>query len=131
MSNFSGCCNCGEIKYQVTGKIAKVVNCHCNLCRKMNGSAFSTYAIVSESDFMLLSGKLNIHKVSENAKKYFCGICGTPIFNSNPKYPEVKILHFGTLNLSSKLMPEINIYCESEVHWIRKINELPSIKQGF
>jgi hypothetical protein len=42
-------CNCTLIKPQVDlDKIKTIVNYHCNLCRGMNGSVFSTYAAVSE-----------------------------------------------------------------------------------
>jgi hypothetical protein len=40
MSNLKGSCNCGSAKYEVSGAVKKVVNCHCTLCRKVNGSAF-------------------------------------------------------------------------------------------
>lgn len=131
MSVFKGSCNCGAIKYQVSGKVQKTINCHCNLCRKMNGSAFSTYVIFLESDFEILSGKLKSHSVSEHATKHFCGNCGTSIFNSNPKFAGLKIVYFGTLALANELIPEINIYSESELEWVSSINGLPSFKQGI
>jgi hypothetical protein len=131
MSVFKGSCNCGAVKYQVSGEAQKIVNCHCNLCRKMNGAAFSTYVIFLENDFKILSGELKSNSVSENATKYFCGNCGTPIFNSNPKFVGLTIVYFGTLALANELVPEINIYSESELEWVRSINRLPSFEQGI
>lgn len=130
MSSIKGSCNCNAVTYQVTGDIKKVVNCHCNLCRKMNGAVFSTYAAVLTSDFSLLSGELKSHKVSENATKHFCPNCGTPIFNSNPKLAGLNILHLGSLDTSKELTPDVNIYCESEVSWAKNVNSIPSIDQG-
>ncbi len=97
----------------------------------MNGSAFSTYVIFLESDFEILSGKLKSHSVSEHATKHFCGNCGTSIFNSNPKFAGLKIIYLGTLALANELVPEINIYSESELEWVSSINGLPSFKQGI
>lgn len=131
MSSIKGSCNCKAVTYQVLGDIKKVVNCHCNLCRKMNGSAFSTYAAVLTSDFTMLSGELKSHKVSENATKHFCGECGTPIYNTNPKLAGLNILHLGSLDLSSELVPDVNIHCESEISWSKSVNSIPSIGQGI
>ncbi len=130
MQKLTGSCNCGAVQYQVTGDIKNIVNCHCNICRKMNGSAFSTYVAVSGDDFKLLNGKLKRHKVSSHAEKNFCGQCGTPIFNSNPKYAGLKILHFGSLDNSINLEPKINIYCESRLDWLDKLPEITSLEQG-
>ncbi len=38
----SGSCLCGGVKYEVSGGIQTVTNCHCSLCRKMSGSAFAS-----------------------------------------------------------------------------------------
>jgi hypothetical protein len=131
MSKLTGSCNCGAINYDVDGDVRSVVNCHCNLCRKMNGSAFSTYVAVSDDHFKLLNGDLVVHKVSEHAEKSFCGKCGTPIFNSNPKYAGLKILHFGSLDDSLNLEPKVNIYCESRLDWLGKLADITSMEQGL
>jgi len=131
MSKLTGSCNCGAIKYDVVGDIRSIVNCHCNMCRKMNGSAFSTYVIVSDDDFKLLSGGLKTHKISEHGEKSFCGECGTPIFNSHPQYAGLKILHLGSLGDSSNLEPKVNIYCESRLDWLGHLPEVASLEQGL
>lgn len=131
MSDFSGSCSCGAIRYRVEGEIKSVVNCHCNMCRKMNGSAFSTYVAVVDDDFELLSGQPASHQVSENATKRFCGDCGTPIYNSNPKYAGLKILHLGSIDDSLDIEPRANIYCESQLGWPDRLSEISKLPQGF
>lgn len=130
MSNIKGNCNCGSVKYEVSGTVKKVVNCHCTLCRKMNGSAFSTYAIVLNTDFKLITGHLTSHQVSTSARKYFCGSCGTPIYNSNPKLEGLVILYLGSLDSALELTPDINIYCDSKLDWIYNIADFLSVPQG-
>ncbi|GLS92040.1 hypothetical protein GCM10007916_31100 [Psychromonas marina] len=131
MSHIKGSCNCESVKFQISGDIKKTLNCHCKLCRKMNGAVFSTYAVVLTSDFSLLTGKLNSFKVSESATKHFCGKCGTPIYNTNPKFAGLNILHFGSLDLSPELVPDVNIYCESEITWAKSLNTIPSLQNGI
>jgi hypothetical protein len=131
MKKLTGSCNCGAVRYEVDGESKNVVNCHCGLCRKMNGAAFSTYVVVLESDFRLLGGELRSWEVSENSTKFFCAKCGTPIFNANPKFEGLRILHLGSLDDSLNVAPQVNIYCESQVGWLDGIKELLSLDQGI
>ena len=124
MHKLDGNCNCGAVSFEINqDDIKTIVNCHCNLCRKMNGAAFSTYVAVLDSGFKLRQGTNNIqkHQVSINAYKHFCSICGTPIYNKSHKYNGTTIVHFGALNNTAELKPLINIYCESKLSWLDKI----------
>ncbi len=131
MSNLSGSCNCGSITYDVTGKVRSVVNCHCGICRKMNGSAFSTYVAVADEDITITGDCLQCHNVTESAKKHFCKKCGTPIFNSNPKYSGLKILHLGSLDSPLDFAPNVNIYCESRLDWLHHLPDITSLEKGL
>jgi hypothetical protein len=126
-----GSCNCQSVQYEVDGAIKKIVNCHCNLCRKMNGSAFSTYAVVLDTDFKLTSGTLVSTKVTDKSSKSVCDYCYTPIYNQNPEYAGLKMLYLGSLESNNNLLPEINIYCESRLTWLDTINKLPKFDQAI
>lgn len=133
MNLLDGACNCTLVKFQVDlSKIKTIVNCHCNFCRGMNGSAFSTYVAVLEDGFAMICGsdKLKSYPVSINAQKCFCTNCGTPIYNINPKYKGVKILHFGTIPDLKTFVPKANIYCESKLEWIDRLNSIESFSQA-
>ncbi|KXF81923.1 GFA family protein [Enterovibrio coralii] len=117
----TGSCNCQSVSFEVSGDIKNVVNCHCGLCRGMNGTPFSTYAVVVESDFRLISGELSLYSATESAEKYFCGKCGTPIYNRNSKYSGLNMVYFGTLKSRDTLAPAVNIFGESKVDWLSGI----------
>ncbi|ALS96883.1 GFA family protein [Lacimicrobium alkaliphilum] len=125
-----GSCNCNSVHFSASADIRAIVNCHCNLCRKMNGGAFSTYVVVADEGFVLTKGCLKTVQVSENATKSFCESCGTPIFNQNPKLAGLKILYFGSIDTPSNLEPAINIYCESQLSWVTQVASLPNFAQG-
>ncbi len=131
MSILSGSCNCGAITYQVTGDVRSVVNCHCGLCRKMNGAPFSTYVAVADKDIALSGDGLHVHNVTNNARKHFCKKCGTPIYNTNRQYADLTILHLGSLDSPTELVPQLNIYCESQLSWLEKLPDLSSLEQGL
>ena len=39
---YKGECLCGAIKYEVGAIVSKMAHCHCTMCRKFHGSAYST-----------------------------------------------------------------------------------------
>lgn len=124
----NGRCSCQGVQFKIDlDQLKGIVNCHCNSCRSMNGSAFSTYAAVSETGFAWEDGEdlLQSYALSEKAKKYFCSRCGTPIYNANPKYPGIKIVYLGTVPDLVQMTPNANLFCESKLEWV---DHLPAIQ---
>ncbi|MBO1255004.1 GFA family protein [Alteromonas sp. 5E99-2] len=126
-----GSCNCKSVSFSCGQEIRAIVNCHCNLCRKMNGASFSTYVVVAENELVLESSSLTSFKVSEHATKHFCHLCGTPIYNTNPKLPGLAILHLGAIDSDIEIQPAMNTYCESQLGWVNQIKDLHSFEKGL
>jgi hypothetical protein len=131
--NTSGQCQCGEVSFTVTGELKRLVNCHCNRCREMNGSAFSSYVVIATDNLCITSGQEKLQKfaVSDHINKHFCGNCGTPVYNDNPvTYPGLSMLYLGTLKNTAALMPSINIFCESKLPWVDTLSLIDSVNGG-
>ena len=128
----SGSCKCGAVSYSVESDIRQVVNCHCNTCRKMNGSAFSSYAVVPQKYFSL-SGQENVaeFQIAEGMLKHCCKKCGTPVYNLNSRYPKYCMIYLGSLENSASLVPSRNIYCESMLDWVEHIAAMENYDQDF
>lgn len=122
----TGSCACKAVRYSVNGRIKSVVNCHCDLCKKITGGAFETIALVSERNLRVVSGEKSLvcYALTENADKYFCGICGTPIFNQNKRVPGNSMIHIGSLDKPNSISPTINLHCNSMLSWVRNITAL-------
>jgi hypothetical protein len=129
-SGVSGACTCGSIKYHANADLRRIVNCHCNMCRKMNGSAFSSYAVIPRK-LLVVSGDENLaaYQVTNSARKHFCRECGTPIFNTNEKYPGACMIYLGTLDGSGSHLPSLNIFSESMLGWVDSIGSMARVAQ--
>ncbi|MEO8673572.1 MAG: GFA family protein [Tahibacter sp.] len=121
----NGSCACGSVTFRA-GDALQFVNCHCTLCRGLNGSAFSSYVVVREDSFVVAgSDALCSHTVTDRTTKFFCGKCGTPICNANPTtYPGLRMLYLGTLANASELRPGMNIFCSSKLDWVDSMASL-------
>jgi hypothetical protein len=129
--SLNGACSCASVKYHADADFRRVVNCHCKLCRKMNGSAFSSYAVIPRK-FLMLSGDENLaeYQVTEAARKHFCRNCGTPLFNSNEKYPGACMIYLGSLEESANHSPSLSVFCESMLGWVEDIGSITRIEKG-
>jgi hypothetical protein len=127
-----GSCKCRAVSYRIGTDIRQVVNCHCNACRKMNGSAFSSYAVVPQK-FFSLSGQENVaeFQIAEGMVKHCCKRCGSPVYNLNNRYPKYCMIYLGSLENSTSLVPSRNIYCESMLGWVEHIAAMEKYDQDF
>ena len=130
---FSGGCDCGAIQYELTGPAKLVVNCHCSGCRKRNGSPYSTYCVVSQSDLRIVLGLENLttYENNEGGRKLFCSKCGSPLYKINPRYPGMLMVLYGSLSDSTNLTPSVNVYSEDKLPWVESISSIKSFEKAI
>ena len=130
---FSGGCDCGAIQYELTGPAKLVVNCHCSGCRKRNGSPYSTYCVVSQSDLRIVLGleNLTMYENNEGGRKLFCSKCGSPLYKINPRYPGMLMVLYGSLSDSTNLTPSVNVYSEDKLPWVESISSIKSFEKAI
>ncbi|MDJ0778042.1 MAG: GFA family protein [Gammaproteobacteria bacterium] len=54
---YRGSCLCGEIRFEADGFRPRNGNCHCRMCRKFHGAAYSTFAEVARDRFRWTRGR--------------------------------------------------------------------------
>ena len=131
-NELSGECACGEVSYKIFGEIKAVVNCHCDSCRKYNGTAYTTYCVVKQSDLIVHMG---LDKISTydfgSGHKHVCSKCGSPLYNAHEmKYPGMYMLYYGSISQNYKKAPNFNIYCENKLPWVDDLSQIKSFQQG-
>ncbi len=128
MSGFSGACSCGAVTYKAATSPRRIVNCHCNMCRKLNGSAFSSYLAMPRKE-LLVHGEEHLAKyaVTKHTTKHYCKECGSPLFNLNEKYPGAVMLYLGSAEQPESFVPSVNTFCENMLGWIEQINGMQKL----
>ena len=99
LQQYVGSCLCGAVTYQIDGPIGDIIQCHCQKCRKANGTAYATNAPIAKADFKLTSGQDVVKKYASSAgtERCFCGNCGSPLVSIKADTPEFYRLRIGTL----------------------------------
>lgn len=126
-----GSCLCGDIRYEIDGDLGPAMFCHCSICRKSNGSAFALNAAVHSSDFKLLTGEHHLKRYasSEDANRYFCETCGSPIYSQRLSMPDVLRLRVGTLDDEIPVEKASHIFVASKAAWDEIHDDLPQFAQ--
>ncbi len=104
----SGGCQCGAVRYRLSGSIPPAYACHCGECKKQSASAFSM-SIPLTYDALTVTGSPKFFETtafSGNRKyNYFCGDCGTRLWHSGSNPPSAITLKVGTLDHSGDIEP--------------------------
>ena len=117
-----GSCQCGNIRYQITGDPLVAIACHCNDCRKLSGSAFSTVLVVIAKD-LTVEGTLNLwERATDTGRRshaYFCPDCGNRIYHQDPNKPHIIRIRSGSLDQPEIPEPLIHVFAERTQSWLR------------
>ncbi|MDX2465237.1 MAG: GFA family protein [Porticoccus sp.] len=127
-----GSCLCEEVKYEYDGLINEVAVCHCNQCKRAQGTPFVTNAPIEleKCKFTNDSGSLKTYFSSANKKRVFCGSCGSPLYSQRTDMPETIRLRLGTVTEGHIPEPNYEIYCESKSDWFSANTERPKYEQN-
>lgn len=127
-----GGCQCGQLRYSITGEPIAVVACHCGHCQKQSGSAFGMTMVIKKSAFKWLAGqprKIELTADSGNKKKgEFCGNCGSRIRNENAMLPDSYNLKPGTLDDTSWFEPIAHVWVGTKQPWSNIPEGMPTFE---
>jgi len=74
-----GGCQCGAVRYVLTGTPVMAALCHCTMCRRANAAPAVGWAMFSEEQVRFTKGPPTQYASSPEAKRGFCAQCGTQI----------------------------------------------------
>jgi len=113
----TGECFCGQIKYQIDGKLRDARSCHCSQCRKAFSSQASAYALVNADDFTWLAGEqlLTSYISQHGFGLQFCKICGSTLCGTHNG--QVHGVTLGCLNGDPDVEIGMHIYVGSKAKW--------------
>jgi len=124
-----GGCLCGKVHYQVTGPLIGADHCHCSMCRRQHGAAFSTYANFNPGDFSWIAGEqlVKIYETSAGGGWCFCSACGSTLAGTDNG--EITAITLGTVEGDPGIRPESHIFVGSKARWLDINDDLPQFEQ--
>ncbi|MBY3132423.1 GFA family protein [Rhizobium laguerreae] len=121
----TGGCQCGAVRFRISGRLGRPSICHCRMCQKQFGGFFSALVTAPEEGMEWTRGEPSYFQSSVNIERGFCSDCGTPMTYRHPGGLELAI---GTFDDRSDLAPLIQVNYEAHLPWVEKIFEAPVLK---
>jgi len=78
-----GKCLCGSVRFELSGVVPNLYQCHCSLCRKVTGSSANAALKVDLAQLTWSDGEDLVRKYESESgfKSHFCSLCGSPLPN--------------------------------------------------
>lgn len=123
----AGGCLCGAVRFEIVGDLAPIQICHCEDCRKAQGSAFAANMPVAVERLRLISGQdlLRAYESSPGKARVFCSTCGSPLFSRLAARPDVVRIRAGTLDPGAPTSVGFHFFTDSKADWWTIDDDLP------
>lgn len=95
-SEHQGGCQCGRIRYSVSGTPKEAYLCHCRMCQRATGGVSIAFVSFKQADIAWQS-EPHWYASSPIAKRPFCASCGTPLgfrFNESSEHMDLTVGSF-------------------------------------
>ena len=119
MTERSGGCLCGQVRYRITAEPAASRICWCRDCQRIAGNG--TVNVMFASDAIEVSGTVVGHTrradSGNEVTRRFCPACGAHLFADSTGRPGLTVVRVGTLDDPSSVRPSANIWSASAPAW--------------
>jgi hypothetical protein len=116
-----GGCQCGEVRYRLTGAPVWLTVCHCSECKRQSGGTFGMSMRMHAADVMLVKGELKCWTRTADSggtvNCFFCGACGIRVWHE-PAGSGFLHIKPGTLDDGSQLAPRYEGWTRRKAPWL-------------
>jgi hypothetical protein len=109
MTQFTGGCQCGDVRFVAMGRPYRVGICHCLDCRKHHGALFHASAIFP-MEAVTVTGEVRDYR-----GRFFCPRCGSPVFGQSGDEVEVNL---GALDATDQFKPTYELWMDRREAWL-------------
>jgi hypothetical protein len=130
MSNITGGCHCGAIRYQVDGELIVHALCHCIDCRRHAGAPVVGWTMYKADAVKVTKGQPKVYRSSEHARRHFCDNCGTGLFYINENMmPGIIDIQSATYDDPDAVPASMHIQVAERIRWMEGAHELPAFER--
>ena len=126
-----GGCLCGAVRYEIEGPVYDVHHCHCSMCRKSHGTAYSTFARLDASGFRYTKGddQVRAYRSSAPIERAFCATCGARLTIRFDGMPDTTWVSVGTLDDDPGVAAHCHMFVASKAPWHEISDALPQFPE--
>jgi hypothetical protein len=114
-------CQFGQLQVEVPGPTVAVVACHCLACQKRSGSPFGVAAFYPHAQVKITGEAKHFARATELGQPFdhfFCPECGTTVFMSGKKNPDVTGIPVGLFDDEHSMQPIRSVWEDRRHDWV-------------
>lgn len=115
-------CHCGAVSLAFVPPLSPPINCHCGLCRRLGGSAFTTWLSLPRATLEVHSEvPLSRYQPTVHLERHFCPRCGTHVMTLDTRHPAIAGIPAGLVDDALVPAPAGDYFVSHKAPW----HELP------
>ncbi len=122
MSQLTGGCLCGAVRYTVSAEPLISGVCHCRDCQRFTGSAFAALVAVTKEALAITGTMKTFTSLGGSGRpvlRQFCSECGSSVAVETGSAPGRVVINIGTLDEPKSITPKLEIFCDDALPWVR------------
>lgn len=124
-SRLEGGCQCGAVRYAISGAPLLTALCHCTMCRRANAAPAVAWAMYKAEQVEFTKRKPAEFASSPEARRGFCAACGTPICFTASFLPGLIDITIGSLDQPQAVPPALHYWDKERLPWLKFADGLP------
>lgn len=120
-----GGCQCGAVRYAITGEPVLAAICHCTMCRRAHAAPAVAWAMYQEPQVSFSKAQPHTFASSPEAKRGFCPVCGTQISFTASFLPGLVDITIGSLDHPESIKPTLHYWHSKRLPWAEFVDSLP------
>lgn len=123
--DLEGGCDCGSLRYRLTGEPYDSGYCHCRICQRTSGAPAQAFARYHAADFAYIKGKPKIYLSSDWGQREYCPDCGSQLLYRGREAPFDVAVNTPTLDNPEAIPPRQHVWHRSRIGWYQIGDKLP------
>lgn len=120
MSDLTGGCLCGAVRYEGHAEPMVTGHCYCEDCRRSSGTTHCTHAMLPAAT-VTFTGATSVYDRPADSgnvvSRHFCPACGSPIYSTNAGMPGFVFLRASSLDDPGQVTPQMSVYASRAPAW--------------
>ena len=123
--SIEGGCQCGAIRYRITGAPLMAALCHCSMCRRANAAPAVAWAMYPQEQVVFLKDSPTVYESSPGARRGVCGRCATQVSFTADYIPGLIDITIGSLDDPALVPPSLHYWESRRLPWLHLADGLP------
>lgn len=124
-NSLEGGCQCGDIRYEISGDPMMAAICHCSMCRRANAAPVVAWAMYAQEQVRFTQAEPLTYASSPEARRGFCPRCGTQISFTASFLPGLIDITIGSLDQPEAVPPTLHYWHSKHLGWVEFADRLP------